>query len=163
VYSWAIFVSIETWVLSNEARKYLQTIGDPRDCPPAVLGIAIWGYTVSRLIQPLFMFGYIGTSLGLGLGLYGLLPKKQKPIGRRLTLFLIGLFLMGFAVFIGRENIQLEGAIFGLLTGVIHYAVAMIFGTIIFGRMWCGWACWTVMVLDLLPSPPIAIDSSCIL
>jgi ferredoxin-type protein NapH len=128
---------------------------------PAVImlafwGIAIWGFMASGYTQPLIMFGYIGTSLGVGLGLYGTLPKKQKPIGRRLTLFLVGLFLIGFAIFMGRENVQLEGAIFGLLTGVvqmavIHYMIAKIFGPLLFGRMWCGWACWTVMVLDLLP------------
>jgi len=122
----------------------------------AFWGIAIWGFTASGYIQPLIMFGYIGTSLGIGLGLYGTLPKKKKPIGRRLTLFLIGLFLVGFAIFMGQENSQLEGALFGLLTGVFqmgvyHYLIAKIFGPILFGRMWCGWACWTVMILDLLP------------
>jgi len=35
--------------------------------------------------------------------------------------------------------------------GVIHYLIAKIFGPLLFGRLWCGWACWTVMVLDLLP------------
>ena len=122
----------------------------------AFWGIAIWGYVASGYIQPIFMFGYIGTSLGIGLGLYGTLPKKQKPVGRRLTLFLVGLFLVGFAIFMGHENVQIEGAIFGLLTGVIqmgviHYMIAKIVGPLLFGRMWCGWACWTVMVLDLLP------------
>ncbi len=122
----------------------------------AFWGIAIWGFLASGLTQPLMMFGYIGTSLGVGLGLYSTLPKKGKPIGRRLTLFLIGLFLIGFAIFSQHENSQLEGAIFGLLTGVIqmgvfHYLIAKIFGPVLFGRMWCGWACWTVMVLDLLP------------
>jgi len=122
----------------------------------AFWGIAIWGFLASGYTQPLVMFGYIGTSLGVGLGLYGTLPKKQKPVGRRLTLFLIGLFLVGFAIFQGHENVQLEGAIFGLLTGVIqmgvmHYMIAKIFGPLLFGRMWCGWACWTVMILDLLP------------
>lgn len=122
----------------------------------AFWGIAIWGFTASGYVQPLIMFGYIGTSLGVGLGLYGSLPRKQKPLGRRLTLFLVGLFLVGFAIFMGRENVQLEGAIFGLLTGVIqmgviHYMIAKIIGPLLFGRMWCGWACWTVMVLDLLP------------
>lgn len=120
------------------------------------VGLGVWGYLASGYLQPLIMFGYIGTALGVGLGLYGILPKKQKPIGRRLTLFLVGLFLIGFAIFMGRENVQLEGAIFGLLTGVIqmgviHYLIAKIFGPLLFGRMWCGWACWTVMVLDLLP------------
>lgn len=122
----------------------------------AFWGIAIWGFTASGYTQPLILFGYIGTSLGVGLGLYGTLPKKQKPIGRRLTLFLVGMFLVGFAIFMGHENSQLEGAIFGLLTGVvqmavIHYMIAKIFGPLLFGRLWCGWACWTVMVLDLLP------------
>ncbi len=122
----------------------------------AFWGIAIWGFTASGYVQPLIMFGYIGTSLGVGLGLYATLPRKQKPIGRRLTLFLVGLFLLGFAIFMGQENVQLEGALFGLLTGVIqmgviHYLIAKILGPLLFGRMWCGWACWTVMVLDLLP------------
>ena len=119
-------------------------------------GVAILGFTASGYVRPLIMFGYIGTALGVGLGLYGTLPKKRKPIGRRLTLFLVGLFLVLYAIFMGQENSQLEGAIFGLLTGVIqmgviHYMIAKIFGPLLFGRMWCGWACWTVMVLDLLP------------
>jgi len=29
--------------------------------------------------------------------------------------------------------------------------VAKIFGPLVFGRGWCGYACWTAMVLDLLP------------
>jgi polyferredoxin len=102
------------------------------------------------------MFGYIGTALGLGLGLYATLPKKKKPAGRRLTLFMVGLFLVGVAILMSRENIQIEGAVFGLLTGVVqmgvtHYLIAKIFGPLLFGRLWCGWACWTVMILDLLP------------
>ncbi|MGW8143963.1 MAG: 4Fe-4S binding protein [Anaerolineales bacterium] len=122
----------------------------------AFWGLAIWGFIASGYTQPLIMFGYIGTSIGVGLGMYAILPKKKKPLGRRLTLFLVGLFLVGFAIFMGHENVQIEGAIFGLLTGVfqmalIHYLIAKIFGPLLFGRLWCGWACWTVMVLDLLP------------
>ncbi|MGB8983220.1 MAG: 4Fe-4S binding protein [Anaerolineales bacterium] len=122
----------------------------------AFWGLGIWGFAASGYVQPLIMFGYIGTSLGVGLGLYATLPKQKKPFGRRLTLFLVGLFLVGFAIFMGQENVQLEGAIFGLLTGVIqmgviHYMIAKIVGPLLFGRIWCGWACWTVMVLDLLP------------
>jgi ferredoxin-type protein NapH len=122
----------------------------------AFWGIAIWGFLASGYIQPIIMFGYIGTSLGVGLWLYAVLPKKQKTTGRKLTLFLVGLFLLGFAIFMGKENVQFEGAIFGLLTGVIqmgviHYMIAKIVGPLLFGRMWCGWACWTVMILDLLP------------
>ena len=119
-------------------------------------GIGVWGYLASGYSQPLIMFGYIGTTLGVGLGLYSALPKKQKPIGRRLTLFMVGLFLLVIAIFMAQENVQIEGAIFGLLTGVIqmgvmHYFIAKIAGPLVFGRLWCGWTCWTVMVLDLLP------------
>jgi polyferredoxin len=122
----------------------------------AFCGLGIWGWLASGFIQPLVMFGYIGVSVGIGLGLYELLPKQKKPVGRRLTLFLVGAFLMVIAIFLSRENVQLEGAIFGLLTGVVqmgvmHYLIAKVFGPLLFGRMWCGWACWTVMVLDLLP------------
>ena len=122
----------------------------------AFWGVALWGWLASGYVQPLFMFGYIGTSIGLGLGLYAILPKQRKPIGRRLTLFLVGAFLIGFALFIGQENTQIEGLMFALLTGVvqmavIHYMIAKIFGPVLFGRLWCGWACWTVMILDLLP------------
>lgn len=122
----------------------------------AFWGVALWGWLASGYLQPLFMFGYIGSSIGVGLGLYAVLPKQRKPIGRRLTLFLVGAFLVGFAVFIGQENTQIEGLMFGLLTGVvqmavIHYMIAKIFGPVLFGRLWCGWACWTVMILDLLP------------
>jgi ferredoxin-type protein NapH len=122
----------------------------------AFWGVALWGWLASGYLQPLFMFGYIGTSIGVGLGLYAVLPKQRKPTGRRLTLFLVGAFLIGFAVFIGQENTQIEGLLFGLLTGVvqmavIHYMIAKILGPVLFGRLWCGWACWTVMILDLLP------------
>jgi ferredoxin-type protein NapH len=128
---------------------------------PGVVMVAFWSLAIvawrsSGYTQPLFMFGYIGASLGVGLGLYGILPKKQKPIGRRLTLLLVGLFLVGFAILMGHENVQIEGFVFGLATGVfqmavIHYLIAKIFGPVLFGRLWCGWACWTVMILDLLP------------
>ena len=51
---------------------------------------------------------------------------------------------------------QIEGFWYYLFTGVfeaatIHYAVAKIFGPLLFGRGWCGYACWTAMILDLLP------------
>ena len=122
----------------------------------AFCALGVWGWLASGYIEPIIMFGYIGTSLGVGLGLYETLPKQKKPMGRRLTLFLVGAFLMGIAILMSRENVQLEGAIFGLLTGVIqmgvmHYLIAKVFGPLLFGRMWCGWACWTVMILDLLP------------
>ncbi|HZW04021.1 MAG TPA: 4Fe-4S binding protein [Anaerolineaceae bacterium] len=118
------------------------------------LGAVLW--QVSGYWIPLALFGYIGVSLGLGLGLYAALPKGRKPLGRKLTLFLVGAFLFGFVALAGQENMQIEGFFFGLMTGVVqaavmHYLIAKVFGPLLFGRLWCGWACWTVMVLDLLP------------
>lgn len=54
------------------------------------------------------------------------------------------------------ENMQIEGFWYYLFLGVfeaavIHYLVAKICGPLFFGRGWCGYACWTGMVLDLLP------------
>ncbi len=128
---------------------------------PGSVMLAFWTLAAvmwrsSGEIMALFFFGYIGTSVGVGLGLYAALPKKKKPWGRRLALFLVGTFLIGFAAIKGQENMQVEGFFFGLLAGIIqaavvHYLIAKIFGPILFGRLWCGWACWTVMVLDLLP------------
>jgi hypothetical protein len=54
------------------------------------------------------------------------------------------------------DRFQIEGFFFYLFAGffagsVIHYMVAKVFGPIIFGRGWCGWACWTAVIPDLLP------------
>jgi polyferredoxin len=51
---------------------------------------------------------------------------------------------------------QIEGFFYYITIGtfeaaVIHYLVAKIGGPLVFGRGWCGYACWTVMVFDLLP------------
>ena len=122
----------------------------------AFWSLAVFAWQSSGFIQALFFFGYIGTAVGGGLGLYAVLPRKHKPWGRRAALFLVGAFLFGFAALAGAENMQVEGVIFGLLAGVfqagvMHYLIAKVFGPLLFGRLWCGWACWTVMVLDLLP------------
>ena len=45
----------------------------------AFWGVALWGWLASGYLQPLIMFGYIGTSIGVGLGLYATLPKQRKP------------------------------------------------------------------------------------
>ena len=64
--------------------------------------------------------------------------------------------LLPYLGVISRENMQIEGFWYYLFLGVfeaatIHYAVAKIFDPLLFGRGWCGYACWTAMVLDFLP------------
>lgn len=97
-------------------------------------------------------FSYIGLSISLGLFLY---IRKYKH-ARRIVQLLVGLYMLIYLGLICRENMQIEGFWYYLFTGVfeaatIHYAVAKIFGPLLFGRGWCGYACWTAMVLDFLP------------
>ena len=100
----------------------------------------------------LFNFSYIGISLSLGIFLLG----RKYPYARRIVQLLVGLYMLVYLGLINRENMQIEGFWYYLFTGVfeaatIHYAVAKIFGPLIFGRGFCGYACWTAMVLDFLP------------
>ena len=100
----------------------------------------------------LFNFSYIGISVSLGVFLF---IKKYK-FARRITQLLVGLYMLIYLGLICNENMQIEGFWYYLFTGVfeaatIHYAVAKIFGPLLFGRGWCGYACWTAMVLDFLP------------
>lgn len=99
-----------------------------------------------------FNFSYIGISVSLGVFLY----IRNYKHARRVAQLLVGLYMLVYLGMICGENMQIEGFWYYLFTGVfeaatIHYAVAKIFGPLIFGRGWCGYACWTAMVLDFLP------------
>jgi len=120
------------------------------------IAIVLWQTTGA--IFYLFNFGYIGTSVGIGMATYSLLPKKNKYQGRRLSQLLIGIYMLVFLGFVSRENMQIEGFYIYLMTGIfggatLHYLIAKVAGPMIFNRAWCGWACWTAMVLDYLPFP----------
>jgi polyferredoxin len=99
-----------------------------------------------------FNFTYIGFFVSLGIGF--MLAKKKNA--RIFIQFFIGLYMLVYLGLICRENMQIEGFFYYVAIGVfeaaaIHYLVAKIGGPLIFGRGWCGYACWTAMVLDLLP------------
>lgn len=100
----------------------------------------------------LFNFSYIGTAIAVGLFLFA----RKKKYARHVVQFAVGLYMLGYLGFLQHENMQIEGFWYYLFLGVfeaavIHYAIAKIFGPFIFGRGWCGYACWTAMILDLLP------------
>ena len=106
----------------------------------------------SKKMVYLFNFSYIGISITLGLVLFA----QNYKHARRVVQLLVGLYMLIYLGLICNENMQIEGFWYYLFTGVfeaatIHYAVAKIFGPLIFGRGWCGYACWTAMVLDFLP------------
>ncbi len=100
----------------------------------------------------LFNFSYIGLSISLGLILFA----NNFKHARRIVQLLVGFYMLVYLGMLSRENMQIEGFWYYLFTGVfeaatIHYAVAKLFGPLIFGRGWCGYACWTAMVLDFMP------------
>lgn len=115
-----------------------------------IIAVVLW-LTKDNLFY-LLNFSYIGISISLGLFLY---TRKVKH-ARRVVQFLVGTYMLVYLGLLSNENMQIEGFWYYLFTGVfeaatIHYAVAKIFGPLVFGRGWCGYACWTAMILDLLP------------
>ena len=114
------------------------------------IAVTLW-LTKDNLFY-LFNFSYIGIAISLGIFLF----VRNYKHARRVTQLLVGLYMLVYLGLLCNENMQIEGFWYYLFTGVfeaatIHYAVAKIFGPLIFGRGWCGYACWTAMVLDLLP------------
>lgn len=114
------------------------------------VAVSLW--LILNNIFYLFNFTYIGTCVALGIFLY----MKKLKYARNIVQFAVGLYMLVYLGIISGENMQLEGFWYFLFLGVfeaavIHYAVAKIFGPLFFGRGWCGYACWTAMVLDLLP------------
>jgi len=115
-----------------------------------IVAVTLW-LTKDNLFY-LFNFSYIGSSIAFGLLLFQLNYKHA----RRIVQLLVGLYMLIYLGLICQENMQIEGFWYYLFTGVfeaatIHYAVAKIFGPLLFGRGWCGYACWTAMILDFLP------------
>ena len=115
-------------------------------------GIAVLLWQFLHNIFYLLNFSYIGTAIAIGLFLF----VQKKKYARHVVQFAVGLYMLGYLGLMQHENMQIEGFWYYLFLGVfeaatIHYAVAKLFGPLVFGRGWCGYACWTAMILDLLP------------
>jgi hypothetical protein len=68
---------------------------------PLIIFVVFWGiafvlWQTSGKAFYLLNFGYIGTAVGFGIGLYVLLPRKSKPSGRRFAQLLVGIDMVGF-------------------------------------------------------------------
>ena len=114
---------------------FVFVLGDPSPVPVFVIFALIWSVSMA---------------------LFAVLPGRGKSIARGAAMFLVGSFILVLAGWLGRNNFQIEGFFFqifsGTLSGVIvHFAVGKILGPFLTGRAWCGWGCWTGMVLDCLP------------
>lgn len=115
-----------------------------------MIGILLTGIQKNRLF--IFNFSYFGIFVALTVGLM----MAGKKNARILCELAVGLYMLVFLGFIKRQNMQIEGFFFFALMGVfmapvIHYTAGKIIGPFIFGRIWCGYACWIAMVLDLFP------------
>ncbi len=114
------------------------------------VAVSLW-ITKDNLFY-LINFTYIGGCIAIGLALF----ICNVKFARNFTQFAVGSYMLLYLGVICHENMQIEGFWYYLFLGVfeaatIHYAVAKIFGPLLFGRGWCGYACWTAMVLDILP------------
>lgn len=114
--------------------------------------VAVILYLTTKNLFYLLNFSYIGTCITVG----GYLYMNNIKYARNVVQFAVGLYMLIYLGIISNENMQIEGFWYYLFLGVfeaavIHYLVAKIIGPIIFGRGWCGYACWTGMILDLLP------------
>ena len=125
------------------------------------VAVSLW-LTKNNLFY-LLNFSYIGISIALGVFLY----TREYKYARRVTQLLVGCYMLVYLGLICRENMQIEGFWYYLFTGVfeaatIHYAVAKILGPLLFGRGWCGYACWTAMVLDFTLYHICAVTCFCV-
>jgi polyferredoxin len=115
------------------------------------LGLSIW-------IGFFFVFIPIGLSISLGSFIGN--HSKNPGLGRKISISLVALVFLVFLGIMQRENMQIEETVFyfayfintGIFTRVlIHYTIAKILGPLIWGRGYCGWACYTAALLEWLP------------
>ena len=132
----------------NQLRKYIPSILLFALFEVVAIVLWLWKDNVFYLLN----FTYIGGCLAFGTALF----TAGKPHTRHFVQLAVGSYMLVYLGIISRENMQMEGFWYYLFLGVfeaatIHYAIAKIFGPLFFGRGWCGYACWTAMVLDFLP------------
>ena len=116
------------------------------------LAIAIMLWLSTNTMFYLYNFTYIGIFISLGIFLF---IHKHK-YARLVTQFGVGTYMLVYLGIVLQENMQIVGFWYYLFLGVfqaavIHYLIAKIAGPLIFGRGWCGYACWSAMIFDLFP------------
>ena len=98
----------------------------------------------------LMNFFFIGSCVGLGVGLWPVFQRKKKYIARLISQISVGgymFFGLGCGLIyilfghITPENMQIEGFLLWLFSGmfaagVLHYMIAKIIGPFFFNRIW---------------------------
>jgi ferredoxin-type protein NapH len=128
---------------------------------PLGIGLAIalplalkvwWGFWI---IGP-----WIGAAISTGWLISQVRGKGDPDLGRRVSILsIVPVFIIFLGIF-QRENMQIEETVFymayflsaAIFTRcLIHFTVAKVIGPLIWGRGFCGWACWIAAVTDWLP------------
>ena len=121
-------------------------------CSLTFLLVGWWGF--------LIIFPWIGGWITIGSLIAVGRKGKAKDLGRRVSILMISPVFLIFLGIMQRENLQLEETVFyallffssGIFTRVlIHYTIAKILGPFIWGRGFCGWACWTAAIMEWIP------------
>ena len=107
-----------------------------------------------------FFFVFIPIGLSMSMGSFLNIRYNNAELGRKISLSVISLVFLVFLGIMQRENMQIEETVIyfayfistGIFTRVlIHYSIAKVFGPLIWGRGFCGWACYTAALLEWLP------------
>lgn len=114
--------------------------------------IAVVTYFLTSNQFFIYNFLYIGTAITLGV----FFMQNDYRYARNFLLLAVGSYILFYVAIRGQENLLLAGFWYYLFLGVfeaavIHFLIAKILGPFVFGRGWCGYACWIAMILDLLP------------
>ena len=116
------------------------------------IAISVLIYILTSNTFFIFNFLYIGTAISVGLYMMG----KNNRYARNPIMLAVGCYRLFMLVSWVMKTCPCPGFWYYLSLGVfegavIHFLIAKILGPLLFGRGWCGYACWTAMILDLLP------------
>ncbi|WP_461246064.1 4Fe-4S binding protein [Treponema sp. R6D11] len=107
-----------------------------------------------------FFFIFIPIGISLSVSFFISVRYANSDLGRKIGLSAISLVFLVFLGIMQRENMQIEETViyftYFISTGIftrclIHYAIAKVFGALIWGRGYCGWGCYTAALLEWLP------------
>lgn len=124
------------------------------------LGFSALSAALMFLWPGFLFFAWIGAYISLGIYIADRYKGRKKQTGRKIAILLMSPVFLLFLGIMQRENLQIEETVFylayflsgGIFTRVlIHYAIAKVGGPLLFGRGFCGWACWTAAFLEWLP------------
>ena len=91
-----------------------------------IVAVVLWQMTGTLFL--LFNFLYLGTAIGVGIGLYLALPRRKKHWGRRVSQFFMGGYLLVYLGLIKRDQAEEDSPLkIILLVGGIFFFFGALF------------------------------------